>query len=265
MDRLENLDVDMTPQQSLAQRWSTGVASAGVWSCLDDTAAIGLIAHAGFGFVSIDLQHGHADLSTVGSLITAVRASPSSTVVRVPWNRPEDIMRVLDLGAEGVIVPMVGSADQAQDAASACRYAPRGTRSWGPIRGREQRAVLQPTAGDAGATCIVMIETRDGLDAVGEIVAVPGVDAVYIGPNDLSLALGLERRPLRDSPELEAAVLRIVEACRASGTPVGLDCTSPQEALAWRARGMDWSICANDGDLLGGAALAAAAAVNAGV
>ncbi|MCK6211658.1 aldolase [Georgenia sp. EYE_87] len=233
---------------SLKQAWADGRVTFGVWSALDDPVAAEIVGRAGFDLVCVDLQHGFADPGSATAILAALHRTPAASVVRVAWNAPEQIMRALDLGAEGVIVPMVDDAEQARRAVAACRYAPAGRRSWGPLWGDARRGAPEPDEGDRLATCILMIETADGLANVEEIVRVPGVDAVYVGPNDLALSLGLGRRP--EAPELEEAVLRVVDAARGAGVAVGIDRADPAGARRWAERGMDLVIAARDSVLL---------------
>lgn len=230
----------------LAERRTT----YGVWSALDDPASAEIVARAGFDLVCVDLQHGFADLGSLPRLLHAIHTAGSASIVRVAWNAPDQIMRALDLGADGVLVPMVDDAEQARQAVAACRYAPAGTRSWGPLWGDVRRDVPEAAAGDSGTACIVMIETAAGLANVEEIAAVPGLDAVYIGPNDLSLSLGRSRTDHLTSPELADAVDRVVRAGHEAGIAVGLDCAGIDLARRWTRRGVDLTICARDSVLL---------------
>lgn len=236
---------------------------SGAWVFLDDAVTTQVMARAGFDFITIDLQHSYSTMSSADVLVEAVRHGGTSAVVRVPWNTPDLIMRSLDLGAEGVIVPMVNSADEAAAAANACHYAPRGTRSWGPLWQGVHESTPDHAQGDRTAACIVMIETSAAYAEIDEIVAVPDVDAVYIGQNDLSLSMGLGRRTFAESEELHAIIERIIERSHAAGTAVGLDCSGADAARYWRDRGVDFVIAANDVALLGHAAAAAAADISA--
>lgn len=232
---------------------------SGAWVFLDDAVTTQVMARAGFDFITIDLQHSYSTMSSAGALVEAVRQGGASAVVRVPWNAPDLIMRSLDLGADGVIVPMVNSAVEAEAAASACHYAPRGTRSWGPLWQGVHASYPDHVEGDRTAACIVMIETAAAYADIDAIAAVPDVDAVYIGQNDLSLSAGLGRQTFASSPQMHAMIERIIERSHAVGTAVGLDCSGAEAARYWRARGIDFVIAANDVALLGQSAVAAAA------
>jgi len=236
---------------------------SGSWVFLDDAVTAQVMGRAGFDFITIDLQHSYSTMSSAAGLVDAVRQGGAPVVVRVPWNTPDLIMRSLDLGAEGVIVPMVNSAAEAEAAARSCHYAPRGTRSWGPLWQGVHESHPDHEEGDRIAACIVMIETASAYVDIDAIAAVPDVDAVYIGQNDLSLSAGLGRRTFAESPELHAMIERIVERSHAAGAAVGLDCSGPEAASYWRERGVDFVIAANDVALLAQSAGAAAAALRA--
>ena len=144
-----------------------------------------------FDALCVDMQHGLTDFSDLWPMLQAISQTDTVPVVRVPWNEPAMIMKVLDAGAYGVIVPMVSNRAEAERAVAACRYPPAGMRSNGPNRVLLYAgADYQKHANDEVA-CIVMIETPEGIEKLDEIVSTPGVDAAYIGPTDLALALGL--------------------------------------------------------------------------
>lgn len=219
------------------------------------------MAGAGFDFITIDLQHSYITMSSADRLVDAVRSGGVPAIVRVPWNTPDLIMRALDLGAQGVIVPMINTAADAQAAAAACHYAPAGTRSWGPLWQGVRESYPDHEEGDRTATCIVMIETAAAFASVEEIAAVDGVDGVYIGQNDLSLSAGLGRRTFAESDELHRMIDSIIARGHAAGAAVGLDCNGADQAAYWRERGVDFVIAANDVALLGAAARTAASAL----
>ncbi len=231
--------------------WSLDRPAFGLWSVLVDPVVLELLGAGPFDYVCVDLQHGFGSLDRLPRMLQAMRAAGAAGVVRVPWNEPAAIMRALDAGAAGVVVPMVGSAAEASAAASACRFPPRGTRSWGPPwSGVRPDGAAPPAVQDAAALCLVMVETRAGVDAAEEIARVPGVDGIYVGPNDLALSCGFGRATYRDSPDVEALVERVVAACHAAGTVAGLHCSDVEMARQWAARGVRMLTVAQDTALL---------------
>ncbi|WP_062205916.1 HpcH/HpaI aldolase family protein [Demequina salsinemoris] len=240
-------------------------AAYGIWSSIPDLSVAELVAGLPYDYVCIDLQHGVATFSELPGMLQAMRAAGRAPVVRVPWNEPASIMRALDTGAVGVVVPMVNSAEEAAAAVSACRFPSTGKRSWGPMWGYVRSdGALPPAEQDAQALCLVMIETANGVDALEEIVATPGLDGVYIGPNDLALACGYGRSTYREDPDLEALIQRIVTACREAGIAAGLHCSDPEMAQHWAERGATMLTIAQDTGLLMDAGIEALLQVRGG-
>ncbi|WP_257226610.1 HpcH/HpaI aldolase family protein [Rhodococcus opacus] len=179
----------------LCEVWAAGQVALGGWLLGDGLLSAMTVASVGFDYVGVDVQHGAPGPESMTGLLTII-ANRSVPLVRVARNDAADIGRALDAGALGVIVPMVETAEEATAAVSACRYPPLGTRSFGPAHARVlYGADYADRAGDL-ITCIPMIETVRGLANADDILAVPGVEAVYVGPADLSLSLGLP--PLLD-------------------------------------------------------------------
>lgn len=238
----------------------------GIWSGLPDPAVAELLASTAFDFLVVDLQHGAATYADLPDQSRAMRTLGRAPLVRVPWNRPELIMRALDIGACGVIVPMVSSADEAAAAAAACRFPPDGQRSWGPMFA-DARAdgALPPEVQNAGVLCLVMVETRRGVENLDAIVRTPGVDGVFIGPNDLALGCGLGRLTYRESPDVDDLLQRIADACRAAGVLCGMYCSDTAMAVAWAGRGMRLLTIGQDAGLLRAGAEAAWAALSEAV
>jgi 4-hydroxy-2-oxoheptanedioate aldolase len=208
-------------KNALRDKWRAGEACLGAWLSIPDAWVAEAVSRQGFDYVCIDLQHGMIDYPDATNLILAIHAGGSLPLVRVPSNDLAAINRVLDAGARGVIVPLIESVQDVRRCVEACRYPPAGRRSYGP-----NRAALIGGAGyfesaNADVLCIPMIETRPALEAVEELVSVPGVDAVYVGPNDLSLALG--QPPGADNPDpYQSAYRRIAELCDRAGIAAGI-------------------------------------------
>ncbi|WP_040495078.1 HpcH/HpaI aldolase family protein [Ilumatobacter nonamiensis] len=206
----------------LTDTWERGDAALGAWLSGDSPAAAEVVGAAGFDYVNIDMQHGLADYSRVVEMMRALQSSPATITCRVPWNEQGIIGRVLDAGAMGVIIPMVNTVEQARRAVEACRYAPDGARSYGPIRaGQVNGPDYQATANDRVA-CIPMIETAEAVENLDDILDVDGIDAVYVGPADLSLTLGLPPRGDHDDESFNTALAAIVEACNRRGVVAGI-------------------------------------------
>jgi 4-hydroxy-2-oxoheptanedioate aldolase len=219
--------------------WRDGGQTIGCWLSLANAYTAEALAALGFDWVCVDLQHGLLDYTDLTHLLPAVSTSRATPIVRVPWNEPYEIMKALDAGAYGVIVPMVNDREEAQRAVAACRYPPDGMRSFGPLRAALYGGRGYAAEANREIACIAMIETREGLENLEEIVRTPGLDAVYIGPADLALALGLAAIGDNDHPEHAAAVERIRAACRAAGIAVGIHTSSLAYAQKYLAAGFN--------------------------
>jgi len=215
----------------------SGYAVQGVWNVLDDPGVVELAAHSA-DYVCVDLQHGQGSEARIMPARTVTERHGATLVVRVAWNEPHLIMRALDLGAQMVIVPMVSNAADARRAAASTSYPGAGTRSWGPIWADPTGTVPTLEETDAAAGCVVMIETLEGVQHLEEILGVPGVDGVYIGPNDLALSCGFGRATYRDSDAVDALIQNVVETVTASGRFVGLHCSDARMAIEWADRGV---------------------------
>lgn len=206
---------------ALARSWKAGEVALGAWLAIPDSWVAEAVSRQGFDYVCIDLQHGMIDYADATQLILAIHAGGSLPIARVPSNDLAAVGRMLDAGAQGIVVPLVESVADVEAAVQACRYPPLGRRSYGPNRAALLGGPDYFDSANERVLCIPMIETRAALDAVERLVAVPGVDAVYVGPNDLSLALG--QRPGPDNPDpYQSAYRRIALACAAAGVVAGI-------------------------------------------
>lgn len=219
----------------LREIWDGGGTAIGAWVLLRDPLIAEAAARAGFDYVVVDLQHGLNSFDSLEGMVQAIVLGGSTPLVRVPWHDHWMIGRALDAGAQGVIVPMVNDAEQARRVADACRYAPVGTRSIGPIAVGTRVPDYSSTANDR-VLCIVMIETAEALANIDEITSVPGVDATYIGPSDLSLSLGLVPGADNPDPKFQDALVRIAQSSVAHGVVAGVH-TDAEYAAARHATG----------------------------
>lgn len=247
---LESQDLPRHDLRRLELRWRRGDATTNAWLTIPDPFMAEIVARAGFDSVCIDMQHGLVDFTSAVAMLQVTQALGTPTLVRVPWNEPSVLMRALDAGASGVIVPMVDTPEEAERAVHACRYPPRGRRSAGPIRaGLMTRGPYFDTVDDA-TKVFVMIESVEALENLDGILDTPGLSGVYIGPADLSLSMG--HPPETDSirPEHQAAVRRVIEACHTRSLGVGLHTAGPPfaaQAIEW---GASFVTIATDGSAL---------------
>jgi 4-hydroxy-2-oxoheptanedioate aldolase len=227
--------------------WRDGRPALGAFLFLrTDPVAAEAIAGFGFDYVCVDMQHGYADASDTVALLQALSLGRTAPVVRVPWNSPDSIGRVLDAGALGVIVPMVNTPEDAARAVAACRYAPVGVRSYGPVRAGIAFGQDYFDVANDRVACIPMIETQQAVEHVDEILAVPGIDAIYIGPTDLSVSYGLAPAFDHAGGPFEAALQRVLDACARHGVVAGIHATG---ALAAKRLGAGFRMVTVANDL----------------
>ena len=172
--------------------WQQDGYAVNGWLSLPATFSAEVMAHQGWDSLTIDLQHGLIDYQNAVGMLQAISTTRTVPFVRVPWLDPAIIMKVLDAGAYGVICPMINSAAEAREFVAACRYPPAGIRSCGPIRANIYAGSDYVANANRTIITMAMIETRSGLDNLDEILSVEGLDAIYVGPADLALALGCE-------------------------------------------------------------------------
>jgi 4-hydroxy-2-oxoheptanedioate aldolase len=234
------------PAMHFAARLRARQPLVGYWVASDNPAATERLASVGYDYVCLDAQHGLLDYPGVLHGLMAVAAGGAAGVVRVPGHDPAWIGRALDAGARAIIVPLVETAQEAAAAATACRYPPAGVRSYGPMRSSLTIGPA-PREADEEVACIVMIETRAGLRNAAEICAVPGVDAVYVGPSDLSLALGADEPAAGWArPEFTGALRDIRAAAQMAGIGCGMHCNDGDAGARALADGFTFASISND-------------------
>jgi len=242
--------------------WRTERPLLGGWSTLGGPLAPELMAATGFAWVCLDQQHGAYPASALVPSLQAVDAGGARALVRVAWNETAAISFALDAGADGAIVPMVDDADAARRAVAAARYPPAGARSWGPVRAQLRTPGFAPASADADVLLLVMVETAAACDAAPEILAVPGVDGIFIGPNDLALSLGEPRTP-DPAPAVRERIEGVLEAAGERGAVTGIYCSGADAVARWAAAGFDLLSAGADGSLLAAAAADALSAARA--
>ncbi len=240
---------------NVKQIWAAGKAVVNGWLAIPSGFSAEVMAQCGFDSVTVDLQHGVQDYHSMVACFQAMQPHPVTPMVRVPWNEPGIIGKVLDAGAYGVICPMVNTRDQAEAFVAACKYPPAGTRSNGPIRmvAYGVPSSYQQTANEE-TLCIPMIETREAVANLDAILDVPGIAGVYIGPSDLGFSHGLVPRLDRDEPEMLAIYDRVIAACKARGLYAGIHTGTPSYAVRAIEMGFRLVTVANDSGLMAMAA-----------
>jgi 4-hydroxy-2-oxoheptanedioate aldolase len=223
----------------LKELWATGRPVINGWCSLPDAFGAELMANMGWDAVTIDTQHGVIGYAQMLAMLHAVSTTPVVPLVRVSWNQPGEIMRALDAGAYGVICPMINDATEAARFVQACRYPPEGYRSSGPTRAAIYGGADYHAKANDEVLAFAMIETAAGLANVEAICATPGLDGIYIGPSDLSLATGGPPGQDQTAPELLARFDQVLACCEAHGLRAGVHTNSPAYSKAMIERGFD--------------------------
>ncbi len=207
---------------TVKEKWAKGQVAVGGWLSINSSFSAEIMAHQGFDWLCVDTQHGATDYSTAFTMLQAISTTPTMPFARVPWNEPSIIMKFLDAGAYGIIVPMIETKEDAEKAVWAMRYPPQGMRSSGPFRAALYGGADYFEEANDQLVLAVMIETPKALENLDEIASVPGIDALYIGPSDLSQALGLGPRYDADNPKHAETVLKIRDAALRHGKIPGV-------------------------------------------
>jgi 4-hydroxy-2-oxoheptanedioate aldolase len=230
---------------TLAAAKAAGRAAVGGWVSSGGEFSLGVYRRAAYDYVCIDCQHALLDEASAAALVQRTPPGSPATLVRVSKNDAALIGKIADAGADGVIVPMIETVGDAVMAVRAVHYPPRGVRSYGPMR-PDLRICGLPEL-ESRVAVIAMIETRQGLSNVDEICAVPGLSGVYLGPADLSVALGFDPKAAFSSDQLAEAVQQVSRACRANGLAFGMHQSGPDTARRWIERGVDFVSLGTDG------------------
>lgn len=212
----------MRPNE-LRSRLNTGQFTVNAWVSLNSPYAAEVLSHAGFDAVTVDLQHGMFGIDGAIPLLQAISAGPATPLARCTGIDAEEIGKLLDAGAYGIICPSVDTAEDCESFVAACRYPPTGRRSFGPSRGLLYGGADYALRADGEILAWAMIESVDAVRNLDAILAVPGLDAVYIGPNDLALSMGMPPGSAAAlPPQLEKEIAGIVHKARDAGLFTGI-------------------------------------------
>ncbi len=223
----------------------------GGWCMVPSPLVAEVVSASGCDWLCIDLQHGLIDEATMRVMVQAAGIRGTPVAVRVAWNEPGAIMRALDAGADGIIVPMVNTAAEARRAVEACHYPPLGHRSWGPLRSTLAQPGFNPAKGNEQTVCLVMIETTEGVENISEILDVAGQDGVMVGPHDLAISHSGTNTGAASSPRDVEMIELIAAECAKRGLVAGISCGSGAEARRWEAAGYTLFGLASDAALIG--------------
>lgn len=217
-----------------------------------DPGVTTLVGKAGFDFVFIDMEHGAYSLETVADLIRGAKSVGCAPIIRVPAGERYFISRVLDAGAEGIMVPMVSTSEQAERAVRYAKFPPMGKRGVGLGNAQVDYAAVGASDFTAEANertlIIAQIENREGIGNIDEILSVEGIDLAVMGPNDLSFNLGYQGQT--DHPKVVEEIQKVVDACRDCGKHSGTHMGNLEQLLYWKAQGMTFIAYNTDSGLL---------------
>ena len=217
------------------------------WLSNPSTASAEVMAHLGWDSLTIDMQHGLIDYTNALPMLQTISSTDVVPLARVNWNEPGQIMKILDAGCYGVICPMVSNKKEAERFVQACMYPPQGYRSFGPIRGLIYGGSDYPDHANDEILKLAMIETKESIEKLDEIMSTPGVDGIYIGPADLSLAIG--EKPSFDKPENTKAyseILRVLEHAKKNKIFAGIHNGTPEYATKMIEKGFNFVTIASD-------------------
>ena len=245
--------------------WRDGGAVINGWLAIPSSLSAETMSHQGWDSLTVDQQHGMVDFQSAVPMLQAISTTEPVPITRVPWLEPGIIMKSLDAGAYGIICPMINTREDAEALVGACRYAPQGHRSFGPVRALMYAGADYPQHANDTIVAIAMIETQQALDNLDEILKVPGLDGIYIGPSDLALSLGGTPKPDQTDPKVVEAINHILAAAKSHGVVPGIHCGSPVYAAQMVEHGFQLVTILSDNLLMANAAKRAVTELREGI
>jgi len=237
-------------ENRLRTLWQADQAAINGWLAVPNGFSAEVMAHQGWDTLTIDLQHGVTDYQAMLGMLQAISTTATVPIVRVPWLEPGILMKALDAGAYGLICPMVNTREDAQRLVAWTHYAPQGTRSYGPTRAMLYGGPDYPAKANDTIVVFAMIETAQALDNLDAILSVEGLDAIYIGPSDLSLALGCKPQFDDVEPPVAQAIDHILARAQVHGVKAGVHNGRPDVAKARIAKGFRFVTVSSDTRIL---------------
>ncbi len=245
---------------TLIEAWKSGKKTINGWLGIPSSVSAEAMAQGGWDSITVDCQHGPIDFQAGVSCFQAIASYPVTPMARVPWLEPGIIMKMLDAGAYGIICPMINTKEEAEKFVGACKYYPKGYRSFGPTRVSWYAGGDYYKGANENILTLAMIETKQAMDNLDAILSVPGLDGVYVGPSDLAITLG--EQPVGDptSKVTLGAIKEIITKTKAKGLFAGIHTGSAEGARDKTAMGYDFATILADTALLANGAKAAVSA-----
>ncbi len=229
--------------------WEKQEVAIGGWLTIPSGISAEIMAHQEWHVLTIDMQHALVSVSDLVPMITSISTTDATPFVRVPWLEPGIIMKALDAGSYGVICPMINSREDAERFVSYCRYAPQGTRSFGPGRAVLYAGTDYPLKANNTILTLAMIETQQAFENLEEILSVEGLDAIFVGPSDLGLSLGYGPGD-HEEPVLLEAIKTILEKTKSNFKKAGIYTLTPEYAKRMIKLGFDYVVISSDARML---------------
>ena len=234
------------PITDLKAYFAAGGTAVNGWCAIPSPVTAEIMGRAGFDIMTVDLQHGLIDYQMALTMCQVLQGLPAPVLCRVPWNEPGIIMKCLDAGFTGLICPMINTEEDARRLVAAARYAPLGGRSFGPTRANMVHGAAYARSANEKVLLLAMIETREALSNLDSILAVEGIDGVYVGPSDLGMSLGFEPTLEPTAPAVRQAIAQIAARTRAASRVAGVHTGSPAMVRAMLDQGYHFASLLTD-------------------